>query len=65
MRSSEFAGPNRWFDCRIRVVGTGMNVIFNTTVCGNSRTGVMAMMIKLFGKSNVIYCNELITAPVA
>jgi hypothetical protein len=60
MRSSEFTGITKWYDCRIRVVNTGRNVVFNTTVSGDSRTGVMAMMIRLFGKNYVIYCNELV-----
>lgn len=59
MRLNEITGIGRWYVCRVRIVGDGLNLVFNTVVNGDSRTGVMAMMMKLYGRNNVLSCNEI------
>lgn len=59
MKINEIRGPGRWYECRVRVVVDGLNVMFTTVVNGDTRTGVTAMMMKLYGKQNVMSVNEI------
>lgn len=59
MRLNEITGIGRWYVCRVRIVGDGLNVVCSTVVNADSRAGVMAMMMKLYGRNNVVSCNEI------
>ena len=59
MKINEIRAPGRWYECLVRIVIDGLNVMFKTVVNGDTRTGVMAMMMKLYGKQNVMSINEI------
>ena len=59
MRINEIFGNTHWYECRVRVVGDGLNVTVTTVVNGNTRTGVLAILMKIFGRNNVLSCNEI------
>jgi hypothetical protein len=59
MKINEIAGRGRWFECRIRVVSDGINLMTTTIINSDSRTGAMAMLMKIYGKNNVVSCNEI------
>lgn len=60
MRINEITGPGRNYECRVRIISDGLNVVFTTVVNGDSRTGVLAMLYKLYGRNNVMACNEIV-----
>lgn len=59
MKLNEIIGPGRWYECRVRIVVDGLNLMTTTVVNGDTRSGVMAMMMKLYGKNNVMSVNEI------
>lgn len=59
MKINEITMPGRWYECRVRIVNDGLNVITNTVVNGDTRSGVLAMMMKLYGRNNVVSVNEI------
>jgi hypothetical protein len=59
MKLNEITGRGKWYECRVRVVGDGHNLVLRTVVNGDSRSGVIAMMIKLYGRNNLLSCNEI------
>jgi hypothetical protein len=59
MKINEIIGRGRWYECRVRIVCDGINVTVTSLVNGDSRSGVVAMLAKLYGKNNVLSCNEI------
>lgn len=59
MKINEITGRGRWFECRVRVVGDGINLMTTTLINSDSRSGAMAMMMKVYGKNNIVSCNEI------
>lgn len=59
MKINEITDRGHWYECRVRIVVDGLNVMFTTFVNGDTRSGVMAMLTKLYGRNNVMSCNEI------
>jgi hypothetical protein len=59
MKINEITGMGKWFQCRIRVVCDGANVVVTSLVNCDSRNGLLVMLAKIYGKSNVLSCNEI------
>jgi hypothetical protein len=59
MRLNEISGGDKWYRCRIRVDVNGATNIVNTRICCDSRSGLIALLSKTYGRNNILSCNEI------
>lgn len=59
MRANEIFGQMKWFRCRVRVVLDGFSSVVNTLMTADTRSGVIAILSELYGRRNVLSCNEI------
>lgn len=59
MRANEIFGQMKWFRCRVRVVLDGFSSVVNTLMTADTRSGVIAILSELYGRKNVLSCNEI------
>jgi hypothetical protein len=59
MRINEISGGDKWYRCRVRVEVDGTSSVVNIRICCDSRSGLMAILARAYGKRNVLACNEI------